>query len=457
MNKRFFIGAFLSAIFCLIVCGINADAESLTKENIKELLGKVDSGNSEEKTNAMEALAQSGDPKAVFPLVRKAYFENDADAKKVLIEYKVEAAIEPNILRFLDFTNMHYMHGYALKDLNKLTGQDWPADYRIWAEWWNEKCEKRTLELVKQKIKEDTPLGKNIIKLITDLGNEDEKINANAVSELIEIGGPAVEALIPALYDGRKRVRENAILVFYKKPDARATDALISTFDDWNVTMFIRAISILTRIGNGAVPNLLKAIDEEGSFYIRCGAAAVLGRIGDERTIEPLTNLLNDCSFRVREYAVSALGRFGNKGTQGLIKALENSNHNVRLKAAQELGQIKAEIAVPELIRVLKDEEEAVRGIAALALGKIGDKTAVPAIIKAMGIKETLNLGARISMIDTLGNLCDQSSIGDLIAISELTESPIELKAIAGALKKITGQDLGEDIGKWRLWWNKNK
>ncbi|NEP81945.1 MAG: hypothetical protein F6K39_29610, partial [Okeania sp. SIO3B3] len=68
----------------------------------------------------------------------------------------------------------------------------------------------------------------------------------------------------------------------------------------------------------------------------------------------------------------------------GLVKLLEDSDSNVRWRAAKVLGRIGSETAIPGLIQLLEDLNEKVRKSAAEALGKIGSETAIPKLVKLL-------------------------------------------------------------------------
>ncbi len=61
---------------------------------------------------------------------------------------------------------------------------------------------------------------------------------------------------------------------------------------------------------------------------------------------------------------------------------------DVRLSAADALGNIKSMIAVQPLINALKDEDSDVRWSAAEALGNIKSETAVQPLINALKDKD---------------------------------------------------------------------
>jgi len=107
---------------------------------------------------------------------------------------------------------------------------------------------------------------------------------------------------------------------------------------------------------------------------------------------------------------------------EGQIKDLQNDSWQIRWYAVTALGEAKDPRAVEALIGSLKDENSYVRATSAWALGEIGDRRAMDALIAALG-----------------------------------EESHGVRKNSLLALKKLTGQDLGEDPAAWQKWWDKNK
>ncbi len=107
-----------------------------------------------------------------------------------------------------------------------------------------------------------------------------------------------------------------------------------------------------------------------------------------QKQLKDLIKSLSDRKTSVHTYAVRVLGGIGAPAVPELIKALGDSNQDVRRNATVALGLIGKEAApaVPELIKVLSNSNEAVRRNAAWALGKIGKEaaSAVPELIKAL-------------------------------------------------------------------------
>ncbi|NCS22827.1 MAG: HEAT repeat domain-containing protein, partial [Microcystis aeruginosa G11-06] len=59
-----------------------------------------------------------------------------------------------------------------------------------------------------------------------------------------------------------------------------------------------------------------------------------------------------------------------------LSKKLDDNHPEIRAKAAESLGKIGSETAIPGLLKALEDSDEYVRRKAVEALAKIGSETA---------------------------------------------------------------------------------
>jgi HEAT repeat protein len=226
--------------------------------------------------------------------------------------------------------------------------------------------------------------------LIAALKDEVEWVRKAAAWALVKIGAPAVEPLIAALKDGDKGVRRAAAEVLDElkwQPGCDEAGAYYwTTKRQWNECV---------KIGAPAVEPLSAAL-KDWDADVRRAAAWALGQIGDARAVEPLSVALRDADKNVREAAVGALDKLkwqpgndeagayywitkrkwgkcveiGAPAVEPLIAAFKDWDADVRLAAAETLGQIGA-LAVRSLIAALKDGEWDVRKAAVEALVKI--------------------------------------------------------------------------------------
>jgi HEAT repeat protein len=154
----------------------------------------------------------------------------------------------------------------------------------------------------------------------------------------------------------------------------------------------------LVRIGKPAVLPLSDALLNHPRSGVRRNVAVALGEIADVESVDSLIAALRtDADYEVRSCSAEALGKMSERW---LIDLLGN--------------------AVQALIEALKSEDPNVRQKAAYALGELEALDAVP------------------SLIELLQAYGKESDAGQ-------------------ALKKITGQRLGDDPQKWQEWWDKNR
>ncbi|MGD1713747.1 HEAT repeat domain-containing protein, partial [Dapis sp. BLCC M172] len=94
-----------------------------------------------------------------------------------------------------------------------------------------------------------------------------------------------------------------------------------------------------------------------------------------------------------------------------LIPLLEDSDKDVREKAAEILGEIGSETAIPRLIQLLEDSDKDVREKAVEVLGTIGSETAIPALIKLL---EDSNFLVRWKAVAVLSKIGSENTIVEL-------------------------------------------
>ena len=191
-----------------------------------------------------------------------------------------------------------------------------------------------------------------------------------------------VNALMEALKDSDKEVRETAMNVLVQMRDPRMFEPLVAALKDT-------------------------------SADVREHAAFGLGQLRDVRAIEPLAGALKDSTAGVREQAVFALGQLrAAAAIDAISTAVRDTNPGVREQAVFALGQIRDRRSVEPLISALKDENPGVREQAAFALGQIRDPRAVEALVVAL---KDANPGVREQVVFALGQLRDPRAIDGLM------------------------------------------
>ncbi|MBI4673448.1 MAG: HEAT repeat domain-containing protein [Chloroflexi bacterium] len=207
-----------------------------------------------------------------------------------------------------------------------------------------------------------------------------------------------VNGLIKTLgYQKDNSVQTTAAYELGKLGDPRAVEPLIAALENSKTFLPATAANALGKLGDPrAVEPLIAALKSSDSF-LQENAADALGKLGDPRAVRPLIAAHNDASsnFTLRGSAMRALKKIGTTTIEPLIVALTDSDKNVRICAADALGEIGDPHAVEPLMAVFKDSDESVRTGAVRALSKIGDARAVEPLIAALEDKRVNEVAAK--------------------------------------------------------------
>jgi HEAT repeat protein len=329
-----------------------------------------------------------------------------------------------------------------------------------------------------------------LIGLLNDRYNA---VVAAAIKALGKIGDPkAVHPLTGSLKDPIPEIRHEVAAALGKIDDERVLGPLIDRLQDDNSMVRYRSASALGKLGkNRAVeplvlalkdpdylvryhsalslgklgareagPALVEALRHEND-YTRRGAARALGEIGYREAAKPLRRLMEDDPKPVvRAWAAFAVYRLvkdekAGKVLIGLVEKKKATEYQDIVRAFSLSGHPEAIDFCMENIR----RSTAFGEDCAIALGRLGFSRAVPLLIEALKDEEW---SRREGAIRALGDLGDPASVPPLIAALEDHEgsyADCETNAdyAAEALKKLTGEDFGKDVSKWKAWLGKGK
>jgi len=202
--------------------------------------------------------------------------------------------------------------------------------------------------------------------LIAELAKEGYSPHFSVERALVNIGKPAVPALISASQNPNQNIRAEA------------------------ARMLVRFGPYVINIGKPAVPALISALQDPNAG-VRAEAARLLGRIGPDakQAIPMLLSVLRgrETDLRVLGNAVEALGKMGPDALAAILQGLQDPRWGrakvMLVNVCESMGPAAAP-AVPELIPMLYDEEGYPQVNIIETLGAIGPgaKDAVPALIE---------------------------------------------------------------------------
>jgi len=203
----------------------------------------------------------------------------------------------------------------------------------------------------------------------------------------------------------------NSVEEMKRKRDVRGLIGMLSHRD---LVMQWKATEALGELGTDAIDHLIRALNSR-SKDVRLGVIEALGEIGDKRAIIPLKRKLHDRDNEVRWESALALGEIGDRSAiDPLTEALTDKDKYVRYGAAIALDKIgwipesseqwafylmsKEEwellitlgsAALPALNLASADYDRDVRVKAAEFLGEIGDTNAIPALYRCLADRDS--------------------------------------------------------------------
>ena len=177
--------------------------------------------------------------------------------------------------------------------------------------------------------------------LVMALRDGDWQVREAAVEAIAEVGPPAVDLLIRYLRDWESR--KYVIRALGKVNDERVLDPLISMLH--NDEFKDDATRALVELGKPAVPALIAALSEKEEFVSK-QAILALGAIKDPEAVDPLIALLHDEDWWMRLTAAAALAKVGDvRGREAIKPLMKDPDLVVRMRVERILAAWKKQTA----------------------------------------------------------------------------------------------------------------
>ena len=151
-----------------------------------------------------------------------------------------------------------------------------------------------------------------VLALLELLKHDDADVRCWSIWALAQTGSrQVVQPIVGALDHADCDVRISAAMALGELRAAEAAPALVAQLESQSGLLTRCAADALEKIGEEAVPVLVKALGHPQS-QVRMWAARALGRIGSKEAVEPLCQVyLYDESYLVHHYAEEALRDMG--------------------------------------------------------------------------------------------------------------------------------------------------
>lgn len=152
----------------------------------------------------------------------------------------------------------------------------------------------------------------SVVLLLELLDHDNTDVRCWTIWALAQTGSrQGIPPLVAALDDSDCDVRISATMALGELRAVEAAPALVAQLESWNGLLSRCAADALEKIGEKAVPSLVKALEHPKS-QVRVWATRALGRIGSQEAVESLCQAyLYDESYLVQHYAEEALQEMG--------------------------------------------------------------------------------------------------------------------------------------------------
>ncbi|MFL5511359.1 MAG: HEAT repeat domain-containing protein, partial [Gemmatimonadales bacterium] len=194
---------------------------------------------------------------------------------------------------------------------------------------------------------------------------------------------PVLLETVQATQPDHADVREIALRALARIPDPHAVESLVLALAEADPWLAPRIADILTRHGDVVVEPLLALLHNSDRHTARAWAANVLGEVGAQAAVPVLIRSLDDPDDEVRAKSATALGRLGDRrALQPLLDhLLTDPAPFVRVRIASTLGQFGGPEVVNRLVRTLGDPAWWVRLRGVEALEQIGPSAEGPLVV----------------------------------------------------------------------------
>jgi len=173
-------------------------------------------------------------------------------------------------------------------------------------------------------------------------------------------------------------------------------------------------IEVLDRLhAKEAAPALLEKLRTDTRESVVVAAAEALGHLRCEKAVPALLTAIESPHGEVRKSALRALGAIGSKvDLDPVLKALADEDSDVRVFATDTLGRLGGKEVGPRLEKMLKDDTAIVRISAVSALARLKGSEAIPDLIPLL---ESEGRPVSESVADHLARLGSRMGIETLL------------------------------------------
>lgn len=257
-------------------------------------------------------------------------------------------------------------------------------------------------------------------KLVIKYGTPSEI--SSAVDEILENEDPRFNTELYDLFhdSGSNEIREKIIEYFTKQKDSCLEDFAVTLLDDpydFPNSLVEKTMNYVSEVEcHAAAPALVKLLENGDEKYFN-GALLALGKTGGPKEAVYLAEFIknDDLSVPQKQSLMRTLGKINATETfSQLVEIAKNEDENsfVRMYAAEAIGNMKKEEAIPVLIKMYEDgdpnmRQYCIKGLTNFPNSEEAKKTIMQAIrdshykvrIEAIKSVQTMNLKDSIDFL----------------------------------------------------------
>ena len=266
----------------------------------------------------------------------------------------------------------YYTAESLLKLLPSLSDDELKREYLNYLKWTEPLA--LMLELV-----EDEPQAVRVVKLALEV---DLRLGARLAGE----AKPDFQQKTVSMIAEQEIPEWFRLFLLGETKSPKAADELMKTIKHPDSSIRSKSVWASRQLGcEAAMPVIFRAI-EDSNPNVRETAIRVIGELGSEQAIPLLTQILTkEPIASVREAAASGLQKLDSEAAiLALLRATQDTDHNVSVMAIYYLEEMSREIGIPVLTKALKKNIDAsLRKGAAKLLGKLGDERIISNLFEA--------------------------------------------------------------------------
>jgi HEAT repeat protein len=285
----------------------------------------------------------------------------------------------------------------------------------------------------------------------------------------------ASDGIAPEILQERERISQLTHGLLNDKVDpseVQVTDQLLSALEHEDEIVRQQGAAGLghVKFDSRIVDPLFKALASDENGVVRVYASMAIHRFDDSGKLDPysqaqqsmLLAALDDENDLVRANVIGVnpnMYRDNEKAVDALVLLLKDQNDDLRTRAVNLVCALDGHPRlVDPVIALLADKDSYIRRTAATGLGIMRDQRAVPALRAVLHDEDALT---RTQVIEAIGSMYevgegDLAVVGDILAMLADKEEKVRKQATY-SLKKLTGEDFGEDRAGWQQWYTEKK